>query len=121
MNKKVILYFGIAVSSVGVVMLAMAAILYGGQPMELSTTGVKSTGAYLGAVLMILLGAVFIFWSSAKIKADLGPVDIESEPDEKPAPPPEQHQNAPEQTAVQNLQGPVTTITGAPVQKKEGG
>lgn len=116
MSKRIIMYFGIAIATIGVGVMIFASIEQATQSMELTTSGIKSTGAYIGAVLLILVGAVFIIYGTSTIKADFAHVDIESEaeakpPDPKPIPPP---------TEVK-LEGPVTTITGAPVQKKEGG
>ena len=116
MNKRIIMYFGIAIATIGVGVMIFASIEQATQSMELTTSGIKSTGAYIGAVLLILVGAVFIIYGTSTIKADFAHVAIESEaeakpPDPKPIPPP---------TEVK-LEGPVTTITGAPVQKKEGG
>ena len=79
MNKRIIMYFGIAIATIGVGVMIFASIEQATQSMELTTSGIKSTGAYIGAVLLILVGAVFIIYGTSTIKADFAHVDIESE------------------------------------------
>lgn len=109
LNKRIIMYFGIGIATLGAGVLLFASIAQATQTMEVTTSGIKSTGAYIGAVLLIIMGALFIVYGTSTIKADLGPLDIES--DAKP----EEEKKPIGGVATGDLKGPVTTLVGPPV------
>lgn len=79
---------------------------------KLGTAGFDGDSGILAGIVVSVVGLLVSIYATAK-KIDLGPVEIQQEPEKQEAP-----AQAPD--VVANLKGPVTTIKGAPVGGENG-
>lgn len=80
---------------------------------KLGTAGFDGDSGILAGIVVSVVGLLVSIYATAK-KIDLGPVEIQQEPEKQETP----VQAAPDVAA--NLKGPVTTIKGAPVGGENG-
>lgn len=113
MNRKPLLYTGIALIVVGGIFTLVVSVLRAGN-VKLSGQGFDGDSSILVGVIVAALGLVLTIYATAK-KIDLGPVEIEQE-ESKPE---EVKQDAQAPSPVP-LDGPVTTLQGPPIGDQNG-